>query len=74
MLAGAADSALATGSFEAAALLLAAAVSDGVASLLAAVGALLHAPIDSTAVPAQSRTHNLDNVIDPSFRSEGRAA
>jgi hypothetical protein len=62
--AGAADSALATGSLAFAAPSEAGAVSFVVSALV--VGALLHAPIAKTA-PAISRMRKLVDVISPSI-------
>src|SRR6185369_1089200 len=64
--AGAADSALATGS--AGAALLAAAVSSPLAFASLVVAALLQPAMARAAAPVANRTPSLDTVMSPSFR------
>jgi hypothetical protein len=75
MDAGAADSALLTGSLEdAEAVSLVFAVAAELSTAFPPVAGLLHALSVSRAALAPNQTKSPDDVIGPSFRSEGRAA
>jgi hypothetical protein len=74
--AGAADSALATGSLEAvdAVELFAVAALSVFSEAFPVAAGLVHALNARSAAPAPNQTQSFDDVIDPSFRSEGRGA